>query len=126
MDIRALAEKYEGYIIEQRRWFHAHPELSWEEFGTTDHIQEELEKKEYHTSWNFAAGQLEDMCRYFTEKMKVRTVILRLPYLADRINEHNFLGEVFRCMYEQERVMLPYHRDDPVDFLTMRDLADLL
>ena len=44
MDIRALAEKYEGYIIEQRRWFHAHPELSWEEFGTTDHIQKELEK----------------------------------------------------------------------------------
>ena len=44
MDIRALAEKYEGYIIEQRRWFHAHPELSWEEFGTTDHIQEELKK----------------------------------------------------------------------------------
>ena len=44
MDMRALAEKYEGYIIEQRRWFHAHPELSWEEFGTTDHIQEELEK----------------------------------------------------------------------------------
>ena len=44
MDIRALAEKYEGYIIEQRRWLHAHPELSWEEFGTTDHIQEELEK----------------------------------------------------------------------------------
>ena len=44
MVIRALAEKYEGYIIEQRRWFHAHPELSWEEFGTTDHIQEELEK----------------------------------------------------------------------------------
>ena len=31
MDIRALAEKYEGYIIEQRRWFHAHPELSCEE-----------------------------------------------------------------------------------------------
>ena len=44
MDIRALAEKYEGYIIEQRRWFHAHPELSWEEVGTNDHIQEELEK----------------------------------------------------------------------------------
>ena len=44
MDIRALAEKYEGYIIEQRRWFHAHPELYWEEFRTTDHIQEELEK----------------------------------------------------------------------------------
>lgn len=44
MDIRALTEQYESYIIEQRRWFHAHPELSWEEFGTTDHIQQELEK----------------------------------------------------------------------------------
>ena len=44
MDIRALAEQYESYIIEQRRWFRAHPELSWEEFGTTDHIQQELEK----------------------------------------------------------------------------------
>ena len=44
MDIRALAEQYESYIIEKRRWFHAHPELSWEEFGTTDHIQQELEK----------------------------------------------------------------------------------
>lgn len=44
MDIRALAEKYEDYTIEQRRWFHAHPELSWEEFKTTDEIQVQLEK----------------------------------------------------------------------------------
>ena len=38
MDIKALAEKYESYVIEQRRWFHAHPELSWEEYKTTDAI----------------------------------------------------------------------------------------
>lgn len=44
MDIRALSEQYEGYIIEQRRWFHAHPELSWEEVKTTDAIAAELEK----------------------------------------------------------------------------------
>ena len=44
MDIRTLAERYEDYIIQQRRWFHAHPELSWEEFGTTEHLVEELEK----------------------------------------------------------------------------------
>lgn len=44
MEIRTLAEKYESYIIEQRRWFHAHPELSWEEFKTTDAIEAELEK----------------------------------------------------------------------------------
>ena len=43
MDIKALAEKYESYVIEQRRWFHAHPELSWEEYKTTDAIAAQLE-----------------------------------------------------------------------------------
>lgn len=47
MNYRQLAESAESYIIEQRRWFHQHPELSWEEFKTTDHIVEELEKMGY-------------------------------------------------------------------------------
>lgn len=42
MDIKQLAEKYDGYIIEQRRYFHAHPELSFEEFETTRAIAERL------------------------------------------------------------------------------------
>ena len=33
MDIKALAQKYEPYIIERRRYFHAHPELSFKEWG---------------------------------------------------------------------------------------------
>ena len=28
MDIKALAEKYESYIIERRRYYHSCPELS--------------------------------------------------------------------------------------------------
>ncbi len=47
MIYKELAEKTESYIIEQRRWFHQHPELSWEEFKTTDRIAEELEKMGY-------------------------------------------------------------------------------
>ena len=31
MDIKALAEKYESYIIERRRYYHSCPELSGEE-----------------------------------------------------------------------------------------------
>ena len=42
MDIKQLAEKYDGYIIEQRRYFHAHPELSFEEVETTKAIGERL------------------------------------------------------------------------------------
>lgn len=47
MNYKELAEKTESYIIEQRRWCHQHPELSWEEFETTDHIEGELEKMGY-------------------------------------------------------------------------------
>lgn len=44
MNIRELAEKYNDYVIEQRRWCHQHAELSWKEFETTAHIEEELRK----------------------------------------------------------------------------------
>ena len=42
-----VAEKYkevEAYIVEMRRWFHAHPELSLEEKETSAKIKEELTK----------------------------------------------------------------------------------
>lgn len=42
MSIKELAEKYDGYIVEKRRYFHQHPELSWEETNTTDVIEAEL------------------------------------------------------------------------------------
>ena len=44
MKIKELAEKYNDYIIDQRRWLHAHPELSLQEVNTTAHLVEELEK----------------------------------------------------------------------------------
>lgn len=42
MSIKELAEKYGGYIVEKRRYFHQHPELSWEEVDTTNVIEAEL------------------------------------------------------------------------------------
>ncbi|MCC8194083.1 MAG: amidohydrolase, partial [Deltaproteobacteria bacterium] len=41
-DIKALAEEYEAYVIEQRRHFHMYPELSKQEVRTTEHIVAEL------------------------------------------------------------------------------------
>ncbi|KAF5035020.1 putative hydrolase YxeP [anaerobic digester metagenome] len=37
-NIKELSEKYDGYIIEQRRHFHQHPELSLQEVNTTADI----------------------------------------------------------------------------------------
>lgn len=36
--------KYEPYVIDQRRYFHAHPELSMKEVKTSDAIAAELDK----------------------------------------------------------------------------------
>ncbi len=43
MDIREAAQRHNNYIVELRRWFHAHPELSFEEKITTERIRCELE-----------------------------------------------------------------------------------
>ena len=38
MNFKAMAEENESWIIEQRRYFHAHPELSFAEKNTTQQI----------------------------------------------------------------------------------------
>lgn len=42
MNFKELALKEESYILEQRRWLHAHPELGTKEYKTTEHIVNEL------------------------------------------------------------------------------------
>lgn len=49
MDIQAIAKQYEPYLIEMRRWFHAHPEIAEKEFETSRKVKEELTK--YGISW---------------------------------------------------------------------------
>lgn len=39
-------KEVEGYLIEMRRHFHMYPELSWQEYKTSEKIQEELKKME--------------------------------------------------------------------------------
>lgn len=38
MNIKELDEKYNDYIIEQRRWLHAHPEISLQEVNTAVYL----------------------------------------------------------------------------------------
>lgn len=51
MKIKELAEKYNDYIIEQRRYFHQYPELSLQEVKTTKTIASELEKMGIEVSY---------------------------------------------------------------------------
>lgn len=42
--IRAMAEEIEPYVIEKRRYFHAHPELSMHEVKTSDALAAALDE----------------------------------------------------------------------------------
>lgn len=42
MNVKKLCQEQEPYIIEMRRWFHRHPEVSFQEEKTSAKIQEEL------------------------------------------------------------------------------------
>lgn len=44
MNIKELSLKYKDYMIELRRYFHRHPELSFQEYTTSKKIKEELDK----------------------------------------------------------------------------------
>lgn len=44
MELDKLMEKIKPYVIEMRRYFHAHLEKSWDEYKTAERIEEELEK----------------------------------------------------------------------------------
>lgn len=48
MDIRKLVQDNKEYITEIRRYFHMHPELSYQEHETTNKITEELESMGIH------------------------------------------------------------------------------
>ena len=85
-----------------------------------------ITQKDYPASYSFCAAQAEDMCRYFAKKTKVLTVILWLPYLSGRLNDQNFLGSIFHNIYEKNKIFLPHHAEDRVDFLAFSDLAELL
>ena len=86
----------------------------------------ERPEKEYHTRRSFRAGQMEELCGYFARKTDICTVVLQLPYLADHINDQNFLGGIFHAIYERRPAVFPYRREDPLSFLTFHDLADLM
>lgn len=49
MDINQIAASYNDYLIEMRRHFHAHPEVSTKEYETSKTVKAELDK--YGIEW---------------------------------------------------------------------------
>ena len=82
--------------------------------------------RDYCQASGLCAGHLEALCRFYSAKTSLKTIILRLPHLADSVNADNFLGSIFRQVQQKKKVLLPFRAQDRLDFISQRDLADLI
>ena len=88
MNIKQLAEKYNDYIIKMRRHFHQNPELSWEEYNTTDFIEKELNSMGLKTTrFEGKTGVLAEL----KGAKPGKTLILRADIDALPVEEHTDL-----------------------------------
>ena len=83
-------------------------------------------EKEYCSDRAFNCAQMEMQLSYLASKDMVKTVILRIPYVALKINRSNYLGNVFKAVAERGEVKLPYNETQFVDFISAHNLAELL
>ena len=108
MDIIEKARGLEPYIIEKRRDFHAHPELKYEEFRTSQIVKDELESFGYETITVADTGVI-GILKGKTGKM----VALRADMDALPIDEENEIpykstipGKMHACGHDAHTAML--------------------
>lgn len=74
MDIKEIAARYNDYLIEMRRYFHMHPEVSGKEYETSKRVKEELDK--YGIPWR-PCGLETGVLATITGAKPGRTILLR-------------------------------------------------
>ena len=84
MDIQLIAKEYKEYLIEMRRWFHAHAEIGEKEFETSAKIKEELTK--YGITWRNCGLQTGVLATVVGEKPG-KTIMLRADMDALPVTE---------------------------------------
>ncbi len=83
-------------------------------------------KKQYATAKAFACAQMEELVRFYTTLHPVKTVLLRVPYLVGEETDTGFLDKIFHKILEDQDVSLPARESCPIDFLTSKNLSELL
>ncbi|MDI6619682.1 MAG: M20 family metallopeptidase [Clostridiales bacterium] len=85
MEIRQIAKRYKGYVIDLRREFHMHPEPSLKELNTSQRIKSELRKLNIPYTPAADTGVIAEI----KGKKHGKTVALRADIDALEINEAN-------------------------------------
>lgn len=78
------------------------------------------------TERSFCCEQNERLVKYLAAKYERHLVLLRVPFIARRVNRENYLGEIFRMMEQKEGITLPFGENNYIDFLSLSNLVELL
>ncbi|MCR4691969.1 MAG: hypothetical protein K5739_11550 [Lachnospiraceae bacterium] len=84
------------------------------------------EKRIYESQKAFDCAQMEELVRFTAKQRYLKTVILRVPYIVNDNNKETALGEIFERMTKKEVIRFPYHKNELIDFLSLRNLAEAL
>ncbi|MGN0354723.1 MAG: hypothetical protein ACI4EI_06575 [Muricoprocola sp.] len=74
----------------------------------------------------FYAGQFEEAVSYLTRDLKQKTIIIRIPYLAEKKNKNLWLSGVFEKMLRKEEILLLGNEKSVIQLLSTTDLVELL
>ncbi len=109
MKIRDLAEQYKEYIVDLRREFHMHPEVSWQEIRTSGRVKEELAKMGVPYKEIAKTGVM----AVIKGKYEGKTVALRADMDALQVKEQNKVpycsknvGVMHACGHDGHTAML--------------------
>lgn len=74
----------------------------------------------------FCCAQMEALVEYEARLYQLKTVVLRLPFLSQENNTGTWLGSVFAQMQQGKDILLPGAENQLADFISTRNLAELL
>lgn len=80
----------------------------------------------YASGRALATAQMEDFARYCAKSYGLKTIVLRVPYIASDDNTSNFLGQIFENILSDGKLVFPFRPENKVDFLSNSDLVELL
>ncbi|MCR5419395.1 MAG: hypothetical protein K6E98_00110 [Lachnospiraceae bacterium] len=82
--------------------------------------------KLYASQVSFDCAKMEELVRFDAGKNMVRTVLLRVPFIYNKENRNNYLGSIFGNIEENNKVDFPYNEKQIIDFMSLRDVCELL
>ncbi len=74
----------------------------------------------------FFCAQMEDLVVYCAGKNQLKNVIVRLPRLSQTDNRATWLGRQMEKLKDGKEIVLPGTREGTVDFLSTRNMTELL